>query len=195
MAYASVKTLPRSIQRALENAGYRRKDIDWEVREKVSLLGAGGAGRQEFAIIINLSTGEYERLNGSWGGANPFNPTNRVDNDDRQHALGENCAVIKGSTGGQHGVFAHLYLSSANVIPQLEAGEKAPLRSRQILYCYKGLKAGPYRQEALSRLSVQESEIADLVSKGYLKKDGRGIQITTEGKNAVGSSLGGMPSE
>lgn len=193
MAYVPVKELPSSIRRALESVGYRRKDISWEVRESISLLGAGGAGRQEFAIILNLTTGEAVRMNGSWGGSNAFSPGNRVDNDDRSHKLGENCAVIKGSTG--NGTFAYLYLSSANVIAALEAPAEVTLRARQILYCYKSLKSGPYRQDELSRMKASESEIADLVTAGYLKKDGRGIQITTSGKNAVGSTLGGMPSE
>lgn len=187
-----VKDLPQSLQRALESISYHKKDIDFEVKDQVSLQVVGGAGQRGFAIIVNLATGEREQLNGSWGGSNPFTPTNRIDNDSRTQTLGQNVVVIKGSAGAY--IYAHMYIGTANIIPILPTAEELPLKSRQILYCYRALKSGPYRKDELNRIKATETEIDALVESKYLKKDGRGIQITVEGKNALGDSLS-MPRE
>ena len=54
-----------------------------------------------------------------------------------------------------------------------------------VLYAYKCLKSGVYRNEAISG---KEKVVEHLISKKYLKRDGRGVQITIEGKNAYESS-------
>src|SRR5688500_11247331 len=61
---------------------------------------SGGNRCKGFAILVDLDSGECRILWGSWGGANIFNPGNRVDRDTQEHVLPVNGAVISGSMGG-----------------------------------------------------------------------------------------------
>ena len=191
MPHIQVKELPKSIQSLLHSLEYFRKDIEVKIQDTVSLHCSGSEGRKGFSAVLNLSTGEKEVLWGSWGGANMF-VDNRVDSDTRSIPIGENVAVIKGSQG-HHGTWATIYIGKNNVLPCLPSGEQLPLKQRQILYCFNAIKAGTYRKEELARVKATYAEIDALVESGHLKKDGRGIQITTLGKNA--NEGHGMPRE
>ncbi len=54
---------------------------------------------------------------------------------------------------------------------------------RHILYCYKGLKSGPYRKQALDRCGATAEDLERLMTSGFLLRKGNGIQITVAGKN------------
>ncbi len=182
--HVPLSDLPNSIRRVLASIGYRSRDIDVYVQDHVSLYVSGGAGQRGFATVVNLVTGESQTMQGSWGGANMFSAP-RVDTDDREVALGPNVAVVKGSTG--HRTFASVYIGTMNVVKALAPAPTLPLKARQILYCYKSIKSGQYRTDELRSIRATEAEIAQLIEAGYLKRDGRGTQITTAGKNAIGS--------
>lgn len=188
------KDLPKSIIRALESVSYNRKDIHVRIRDEESLGCGGGNGYRAFAIVVNLSDGQYETLWGSWGGANIFNPTNRVDMDAQSRKLGENVAVIKGHIGGDKPTYATVTIGNKNIVPCLPAAPELSLRDKQILYCFCYLKSGPYRKSELASIRANEGEIDSLVSRGFLKKDGRGIQSTVSGKNAM-VNIFSMPRE
>jgi hypothetical protein len=189
--YVLVKDLPARIQRAIASIPYHQKEIDCEVRDSVSLQVSGSQGQRGFAITIDLATGSTERFDGSWGGSNMFSPTNRVDNDDRSRVLGDNVVVLKGSTGNR--TYVTLYLGSDKLIPKTEVVQ-LPVKSRQILYCFRALKSGVYRNEALAKIKATEEEINNLIASKHLKRDGRGTMITMEGKNAI-DGVHSMPSE
>lgn len=189
-----IKALPDSLQSALRSLGYKSKDINVIIQDTCSLSDAGGSGRKGFSCLVNLQTGEHETLRGSWGGANMFNPNNRVDTDTQSRILGENLAVIKGSIGEY--TFAQIYIGNKNVVPNLLTEEKLDLNSRQVLYCYR-LKSA-YRKDELDRLNKTNAVIQitnDLIKNGYLKKDGRGMSLTTKGKNQIADCYGMMPSK
>ncbi len=190
----TVKSLPMSLQDALATHGYHRKDITVKVREKESLSQAGSSGSQAITVLVDLSTGETKTLVGSWGGSNMFNPSNRVDMDTESRVLGMNLAVIKLSKG-DHPTYGTITIGPSNVLAALPAKPSLSLIQRQVLYCFNSLKSGPYRQQELSRLgSAVMLTITELIALGLLKKDGRGIAITTDGKNAV-AGLHSMPRE
>lgn len=184
--YVLVKDLPDVLQSALKDRGYGGKDIAVETRETVDISDCGGAGRRAFAVLINLSTGETHVEMGSWGGPNMFNRQNVVDNDNRQHMLPLNGAVILGSEGEK--VRARVILHPKNVLPLLQPKEDVSDREKRILAVFGGYKPS-YRKEVLSDMKVEQTEIDGLISRGYLKKDGRGISITIEGKNARGNTF------
>jgi hypothetical protein len=182
--HVRVSELPDSLRSALVDARYCRGDVAVEVRESVTLMDAGGAGRRGFAVFVNLETGEARRVNGSWGGANAFNPQNRVDLDDTPHPLVEGLAVIQGSEGGD-GVSASIVVCPANAARLLPEKAETSEREQLILYAHSALKGGTYRQEFLTRHGVVRAELDAMVKRGLLKYDGlRRIQITTAGKNA-----------
>lgn len=182
--YVQVNDLPRPIQRALEAVAYHCKDITIEAAEEISVSVAGGAGERGFAILVNLDNGEFKISRGSWGGANIFNPNNAVDLDDRLHKIPLNGAVIKGSEGNS--TFAYVYVNPQNLAPMLPKRAEVSEKESMILACFKGLKSGDYRQQALRRLGTTEAEITSLVDRGFLKRNkGGATQITTEGKNAA----------
>jgi hypothetical protein len=187
--YVAVKDLPQVVQSALISVGYGCKDIQVKVQTSVQLSGAGGSGRRSFAILVDLAANKYHVETGSWGGQNMFDRANPVDNDFSSLPLPGNGAAIIGSQGGGHPVFARLVIPRsmvAKIITADRGPELSPVE-RVALGCYKSLKSGPYRQEALARAKVTPAMLDSLVARGYLKRSSNGAtQITTAGKNLAG---------
>lgn len=192
MPYQLVSDLPECLIRALKSVGYGKQDIEILPREKTSISYAGGSGRRGFAILVNLSNGEYKTHTGSWGGANAFNPENQVDLNTENYPIPENGAVILGSEGNK--TFATIYLNPKNVLAALSEGDVLSDIERKIMYAYGCLKSGPYRNEELARCGIKDPKndpnVLSLMERKFLKKDGRGIQMTTEGKNTRKNSAG-----
>ena len=135
--------------------------------------------------------GETKSFEGSWGGANMFNPGNAVDLDKTQRPLPEGFAVIKGSTGN----FMHAYIllnpnNLAKFLP-INDVELSP-RDRWILYTFDGLTSAGRKDEwRYSRDIPSEDDLNRLAEMGYLKRSRNGAtKITTEGKNALGRRAG-----
>lgn len=182
--YIPTSKLPAVVQNALENVGYHRKDIGVNARESVSIACSGGDGYRGFAVIINLGTGERQFLYGSWGGANPWNPTNRVDLDTQEHTIPVNGCVILGSEGGSRPVYASVYVRPDAIVAMLPPAVDATEDEKRVLYAYRGLKSGPYRKEFLDKIPNVTKIVDDLVARGLLKRAKNGAtQITTEGRN------------
>lgn len=184
--YMQVKDLPDALKNALASVGYSRADIDIKVSETGSLLSSGGDGRRGFAILVNMSTNEYKTHWGSWGGSNMFSPDNQVDNNDQSYPIPENGAVINGSTGEK--VYATITISPANAAKLLPTTGIVSDREADILKIFKSYTS-KYRKEYLTRHNVTEDEIKSLASRGYLKVNKVGIQITTEGKNLASKNF------
>jgi hypothetical protein len=178
--YVKTVDLPDSIRTALKSVGYGKSDIEVNIQDSVSLFDAGSDGRRGFAIIINLSSGESEIRYGSWGGANAF-VTNVIDADDRSHKLGHNCAVVRGSEG-YGSTYASLYLDPSNVLPCLKSVETLDEEKMKVLLAFKSLTSAGRK----GILFGKDKIINELVELGYLSKSGRGLSITTSGKNICG---------
>lgn len=185
MPYIRVKDLPETLQSLLKACDYHRSDICVNVKETESLLCPGGSGYKGFTIIVNLSTGESRWLNGSWGGANMFNPTNAVDLDQTMYTLPNDCAIIKGTIGGTTGsTFASITIPPSNASKYLPESNTLSDKDKSILGVYRSYKPS-YRKDELYRIGCTQEDLDILISQGYLKRDGRGIQITTKGKNSI----------
>lgn len=198
--YLKTKQLPAILQNALSSVGYKRADIEVSVKSEVSIHGLGGAGYRDFAVLINLETGESKRHNGSWGGANMFNPSNSIDLDTSMHTIPIGGAVILGSEGGGSPVSATIYVSSQNVFPALNE-PKLELSQIEmgVLKVYDSIRGG-VRQDYLTGYKTGRGHYLEtpltatgliyvqdhLKSMGLIKvtKSG-GVSITTEGKNCL----------
>ena len=186
------RQLPLSLQNLLARFSYGKRDIGLEATETVSPQLGGAAGRRGFVAILNLESGESQAFEGSWGGQNAFT-VNRVDSDETLYRIPPNVVVVKGYTGYPYST-ATLYAAPGTVAPLLPSGVKMSDREVAILSAYRGLRSGPYRQEALALYG--EDEIKALVTRGLLKESRNGArQITTEGKNALTGQKGpsGLP--
>jgi len=192
MPHQLVSELPQCLIDALKSVAYNKRDIEILPQDKTAISFAGGDGRRGFAILVNLSTGEHEIHVGSWGGANAFNSQNQVDLNTQEYPIPENGAVILGSEGNK--TFAKILLNPANMLSTISSGNDLSDIERKIMYAYGCLKSGPYRNEELARCGVKDPKndttVQSLIDRRFLKLDGRGIQITTEGKNTRKNSAG-----
>lgn len=192
MPYQLVSELPECLINALKFVAYGSRDIEILPREKTAISYAGGDGRRGFAILVNLSTGEYKIHYGSWGGANAFNTKNQVDLNTQDYPIPENGAVILGSEGNK--TFATIYLNPKNVLAALPEGDVLSDLDRKVMYAYGCLKSGSYRNDELARCGVKDPKndpnVRSLIERKFLKMDGRGIQMTTEGRNTRKNSAG-----
>lgn len=181
--HTKIENLPMSVRNALSNLGYARADIGVSAHETFSLRCASGQGQRAFVCIVNIETGERVVKIGSWGGANMFNPQNAVDLDDEERPILPNMVVIRGSQGER--VHASIEVAAATLAPMLPAASGIDERDARILACYRSLKSGNYRTEALARLKCTEEDLVRLAALGLLKRARNGAtQITTDGKNA-----------
>lgn len=182
--YASVNLLPEEMKSALWGFGYKKENIEVQFRESYTLFSASGDGRRGFTLVSK--NGEVKSHIGSWGGSNPFEKSS-VDSDDTEYSLDNDTFVIKGNSG--ESVYAYIVLNKKNKFGIKEA-EKIFLTDRQkkILYLYKGLTSAG-RKDYLVSMKVTDKEISELIDMNLLEKKGRGIGITTEGKNNCASGV------
>lgn len=185
--YMKLAELPSTLRSALDALGYGRADIKIEPRESYCVHDAGEAGMRGFAIAVNLATGERAETWGSWGGANMFNPRNAVDLDTRDHALPVNGAVIVGSQGGR-GTFASVYVHPQNIAAMLPAPREALSEREQLALDCVGSCVSSYRKDVFARGGLgaygpTNEYVVALAAKGLVKIAGKGVSITTEGKN------------
>lgn len=181
--HIETKNLPPILQRELAKVEFHGKDICVEAKETAILSDCGCEGRRAFVVLLNMTTGESRYVQGSWGGANIFNPQNPVDLDDRTHIIPPNGAVIKGSQG-YGGVRATIFVHPSSLAPLLPAGPTVTDREKQILGLmgYKSF----YKKERMDEMKVTPEELTSLASKGLIKINKAGASsITTAGKNAI----------
>ena len=176
--YISTNDLPNEIKSALCNLGYTKANIEVQFRESYTLFSVSGDGKRGMTVICK--DGSYDARMGSWGGSNPFQK-NQVDSDDTEYPLDVDTFVIKGNSG--NGVYAYLVMHKDNKFGIKETEAKLISdRQKKILYLYKGLTSAG-RKDYLVSMKVTQEEIDQLVAMRLLEKKGRGIGITTEGKN------------
>lgn len=183
----AVKELPQTVQRALREVGYGRRDIEVTPATSFSYQAFGGDGQRSFVCIINMETGQFKVDHGSWGGPNPF-AQKQVDVDNRDHQIPANGAVIQGSAGSGP-VYATLKVHPSNMPTLLPAQIEVTPQEEMALAILKGIKSSYrpdyFREHQLGPYAASNPLVQGLVSKGLVKATGTGLQITTEGKNAV----------
>lgn len=186
--YAKIKDLPLSLQKALENLDYSKPDIEVKAAESYCLGGgASFVGNRGYVCAVNLDTGDFRSVVGSWGGSNPFQTT--IDDDHTQRPIVANMAIIKGESGGR-GHFARIMVAPGTFTKFLPA-HSVELTDNQkiVLSCMKRLKSFA-RKEAAERVGTSKDDyemaLVQLAEMKLVKIAANGAsQITTEGKNAL----------
>jgi len=182
--YIAVKSLPSVLQLVLKNCGYAKKDIEVYIKESESIFFGGGDGYKGFAVLVNMSTGETKRFDGSWGGSNMFSPNNVVDTLDKNHVIPENGAIIRGFTGGSSGItHCTITIQPKNVVAGLLADKpeltEVEAKILGIMSAYKPAYRKPY-------LAGNESVIESLIARGFIVRNKAGsLSLSTQGKNAA----------
>jgi hypothetical protein len=188
MLYVETKTLPETIKSVLSSLGYNKSDITVEVKESACLSSSSyNKGNRGVCCVVNMTTGENKVVYGSWGGQNPFEH-NAVDYDEEQYKIPENCAVIKGESGGV-GVFLNVIISPQNTNKFLPEKVELSDKEYKCLYAFHSLKSA-YRKEELARYDIGNDIVDKLIEQGYLDRNKVGTKITTKGKNVVSSKRG-----
>jgi len=196
--YMLVRDLPKSLQAALDNVGYGKKDIEVKARETFNPVAMGGQGTRGFVAACKMDdTGTFEVSWGSWGGENAFKRT--VEGMDEDVAIPPDVAFIQGSEGGGHPTLARVYVSPRAMNPaMLTAGAEVTPKEAKILAIFQQLKSS-YRAEEFDRLQEKDGiegsrarkeatdrEIESLVERGFLSRNKAGaVSITTAGRNAA----------
>lgn len=184
--YVQVKTLPPTLQSALEQCGYHRTDISVHVSETSHVSSHSGDGLRAFTALVNIETGATEIHEGSWGGANPFY-SSPVDADTRSRPLPPDGAVINGHIGGGKPCWASLTVHpsrAAKLLPPAVETLSARNKTQLGVLCElnsKGRKEWFDRHPAL-RPSADDLTTLSTLQMIKVSKSGA-VTITTDGRN------------
>lgn len=182
--YVSTKEIPQSLQNALQQIGYYRKDIRVEATEEVETTYYGGDGMRGIAVAVDLTSGRVSSIaRGSWGGPNPFE-VNPLDVSGAKTRIPENGAVITGVEGGGKPTYAVIHVHPDSLSKWLPSGDSDVTEKESwALEIFASLKSCA-RKDKLDRYKITSQEIDSLVERGYLKRNKSGAtSITTAGKN------------
>lgn len=186
--YVILSTLPKSLQLALEEAGYHRKDIEVRVQEEFEPRPPSAHGRRGFVAACRLDdTNKFEITWGSYGGSNMFTQT--VDDFQGSAPIPPEVAFISGmgNAGAGYPAYASIYVNPKSMDPSLlPVAASVTEKEAKILAIFKSLKSS-YRQGYLDRAKATSEEVTSLVERGFLSRNKAGAtSITTTGRNAAG---------
>lgn len=182
--YVQIDQLPVALRNALKSVGYGKADVSVTTAETVTAQSYGASGCRDFLCIVNLATGEFKTVYGSWGGPNAYT-SNIIDSDATAHALDANICAIQGREGGSQPVSATVKIHPSNVAALLPQAPEVSETERAVLRTFGYTSA--YRKEALRSIKNSQAAIESLIEKGMIKRNKAGaLSITTSGKNAKG---------
>ena len=188
--HVSVDELPIGVKKALKQIKFNRRDIGLEkgTSYSPSMASSYGDGYRGYLLIVDIHRGIKDRMTGSWGGANMFNLTNPIDNDNSKAPIPNNCVVIYGNEGAR---LSATIVAPPDMIEEFEDEEGdygLTDKERKALDVVGGIKSGARRdefyQEGLGLYGPDNPIIESLREKGLVKVTRSGIMITTQGKNA-----------
>jgi len=187
--HVAVKDLPDALQKALKSVRYGGKDVGVQQAStfRPSEASAGFEGNQGYLILVDLTSGRMETLQGGWGGGNAFSRTT-VDDDDSVNPIPPNSAVITGESGGR-GNFARIKVHPSNFAAMMVEGPKDALTDKEqiALNSIVGLtskgRADEFPRRGLGAYGPENPYVKRLAELGLVKLQGRSVQVTTEGKN------------
>lgn len=184
----AVRDLPPTVRDVLNIAGFHKMSISVEASETFQMRSAYGNGYRAFCIVMNLESGTHHRIDGSFGGPNPFERS-PVDNDQTKHEIPVNGAAILGQEGGNRPTSATLIVRPDQITKLLPPSVEITERARSILRVTRGYTSAG-RKEEFKRMNVTDAEIDSLVTRGLLAKNKAGaLFITIQGKNAAGAKF------
>ncbi len=183
--YIQVRDLPSSVRNLLAGVGYNKADVCVIPKAEINPSSSGGDGYRAFFGFTKISENpeECNITYGSFGGPNMFNPQNLVDNLQKSFPIPEGICAMRGQEGGTRPVSATLYIHPNNCVKMLPEGTKLSLEEEKVLVLYRYTSA--YRAEEMKRIKNANQIQQTLIEKGLLKKVGKGLGLTTEGKTAA----------
>lgn len=184
--HIKITELPSTLQSALMNIGYHRKDIEIKTSTTYTPANCGGRGYRSFVIAVDLTTGGKSTIYGAWGGSTYLDPK-QADLDDSRYPIPVSGAVIHGREGGSRPVYATITVHPEALPKRIEQKVTIPLDTAFALMCTLILTSAGRRNEFARRgrkYSVDHPALQDCIARGWLKANKRGsISATTEGKN------------
>lgn len=185
--YVDVKELPETLQRALKEVDYGKKDIRVQGTDSVTLMNSAGDGARAFYSVVDVASGRTKVEYGNWGGASPFGQK-QVDIDDRKHTIPMNGALIKGISGRGQPVYAVIYVHHDMMPKFLPANEDLSEQEKKALYAISTLtskgRSNHFQRARLGPYSFDNPFVQSLSKKGLITIAANGgIKVTTEGKN------------
>lgn len=185
--YVDVKDLPETLQRALKDVDYAKKNINIQGTDSVTLMNSAGDGARAFYSVVDVASGRTQVEYGNWGGASPFGQR-QVDLDDRKHKIPMNGALIKGIMGRGQPVYATIYVHHDMMPKFLPADEDLSEQEKKALYAISSLtskgRADHFQRARLGPYSFDNPFVQSLSKKGLVTIAANGgIKVTTEGKN------------
>lgn len=189
--YVALRDLPPFLVKILAQEGeYKNRDIEVIPATSVEVGFSPFGGNRAYAVIVNLDTHRYKTLLGDWSGGQGTNPLDRGG----MVNIPPNAAVIYGEYGGR-GSFAHIAINPDNVAALVEQDEGTSL-SEDEKYALTFINSfntqgrrDAFWQKHLGTYNTSNPLVQSLTHKGLLKIQGRGVRITTKGKNTC-KSLG-----
>lgn len=187
--FIKTKDLPLVVQSVLANHGFHKQDIKVEVTETFDCFCSGSEGSRGYVSIIDLSDNSVREFEGSWGGANMFNPHNRVDKDQNEYPMLENLMVIKGTEGYVKTASVLVHPSNmAKMIPSSDTVEMSYEETVALNIINSHVTRGrvdEFHRIGFGHYSTNNKLVCSLKDKGMVKFVGNGVQLTLEGKNFV----------
>jgi hypothetical protein len=185
--YIDAQALPELIQRHLP---FKRGLVAVYARERESMFNPKASrGVRCKTTLVNLDTGESETHVGSWGGSNPFNQRNAVDQDTTERPLPPHGAVIHSAEG--HKPSANLTVHPSRLQKLLPPASETPLSADAalMLSVYRTYNTRGRRDWLASDRRVPQdldAVQAELVKRGYIKRNRAGaVTVTAEGRNVT----------
>jgi hypothetical protein len=178
-----VKDLPDAVKNLFKKIRVRPSDV--EVRPSASynlgMASAYGDGYRGFGYVINLVTGEYKAWESPWGMLIP---------DQKAMPIPVNGAVVIGQQGGtRRGMrVSYLLINPQNmglILPQEKIDlSKEEEKALAVIneYNSRGRKE-EFPRFGLGEYSSNNQYVKRLLQKGLLIKKGRGLRVSTSGKN------------
>jgi hypothetical protein len=165
-----------------------KRTVKVEVCERYQVSDYWSEGSRYFSAVVKLETlqgiAAARAITEEERASHPNNPLNLPMGQIEiapGYCVVERC-IFRGKDLGYR-----IYLRAENLTPALQAPAPTDLdaRDKRILACYRSLKSGPYRKEALARLSYTDADRTRLAAGGYLKVASNGATaITIEGRTA-----------
>lgn len=183
--HVPVRELPRFLVKILADKGrYKRRDIEVIPSPTVDLGIPAFEGNRNYAILVNLGTQQHKTLLGEYSGGMGQSAIDRPGS----YNIPSNGAVVVGEYGGR-GSFARIYIHPDNVAALIEdsGGVELPEDEKYAL-TYIAMFNSRGRRDAFSDKGLgsygpSNPLILSLAQKGLVKVTGRGVRITTQGKN------------
>lgn len=185
--YTNLRNLPAFLQ------GYKNTDVSLCVTNgSAELNTCSNDGERSVVLIHNLKTGVTITKTGDWGGAS-INSFSMADSGriEQEISPGIVCAiVVHGGINNEKGRVSRCWMHPSDFVVE---EEKTLLNERQELMLYainhvSSYRAGISRSLGLGSPDLDNTLVKELIAAGMLKKAGKGVGLTSEGRTLLNTN-------